>query len=188
MQRLGACEQAPVVVARVEWVNRPYRTPIPPASLRDRWHLEVELCADQPVRGAAMLLTDGTLHHTRGWADRPSTTVIYRVDLFPYDEGNDVQVSINTGIRVAATSPVLKRQPQESLRPLVQTGEVVSTGAVIDLIYFADLGWTAQVALVSMGDTRSDRTRWRVRQPLTAPAPYDFLMTGRRSGVLNLRH
>ena len=157
--------------------------------MHDQWHVEVDfVCEDRPVRGAAMLLTDGLLHHTRGWADRPSTIVTYHVALFPFDHdhSDEVQININTGIRLAVTSETLKSQPQSTVQPLVRTGDSLTTGSVIDLLAFTDIGWTAQIALFVSGDTKNDRTRWHVRQPLRLEPPYDFLLTGRRSGTVDL--
>lgn len=184
VRRLGTCEQVPVTVDRIEWVNHSRRTGIPPGPLHDQWHFEIDLvCEDRQVRAAAMVLTDGLLRHTRGWADRPSTTVAYRVTLFPfYHEPSDkFQINIH-GIRLNVTSETLKTQPQTGVQPLVQTGDSLTTGTVIDLLNFTETGWTAQIALFVTQDTKNDRTRWHVRQPLRLQPPYEFLMTGRRSG------
>lgn len=135
-----------------------------------------------------MLVTDGELLHTRGWADKPSATVRYRVDLFPFDwDGSDeMQVAIGSGIRAAATSAALKHQPQQAVRPLVQVGDRLTTGAVVDVVAFDDIGWTAQVALLAETDTKNVRTRWHVRLPLEQASLHAFLSTGRRSGTVAL--
>ncbi|MEU2349527.1 hypothetical protein [Modestobacter sp. NPDC049651] len=142
------------------------------------------VCEDRAVRAATMLLMDGVLDHTRGWADRPSTTVAYRVRLFPYnlEHSDEVQINIHAGIRRAVTSETLKTQPQAAVQSLVQTGDRLTTGSVIDLFNVVETGWTAQIALFVTEDTKNDRTRWHVRKPLKLQSPYDFLMTGRRSG------
>ena len=190
MQRLGTCEQVPVTVTRIEWVNQPQRTHIPPAPLSDRWHLEIDLsCPDRLVRGAAMLLTDDLLHHTRGWADQPSANVTYRVAVFPHDQDgeNGVTVNINTGIAWSATIGTLSTKPQEMVQSLIQLGDRLLTGSVVDLLSFPGIGWTVQVALLVSTDTKNDRTRWHVQKPLGASSPYGFLRTGRRSGWVDLR-
>lgn len=185
MQPLGACTKVSASATRIEWVNRPYRTQIPPARLHDRWHVEIDLTsAGPPLRAAAMLLAADGLHHTRGWADQPAETVTYRVGftVLSPDLTDDVQMVVNTGIQVTATSRSLAAHPRESVQLLVGVGDTLQTGAVIDLLLVRDLGWTAQVALLVATDTVRDRTRWHVRPALAVGAPYDFLMTGRRSG------
>lgn len=69
MRPLGECTQVPVTVTRIEWVNRPYRTEIPPAPLHDRWHLEVDEVRVTINTGIRVATTSTSL------ATRPRQTV-----------------------------------------------------------------------------------------------------------------
>ena len=187
---LGGCIQLPVVVTRCEWIPKAVRTGGISGPLHQEWTLEIGLrCEEQPVRLAAMLLNReaGQLQHVRASPDAGNDAT-YRIHFFPYDWHNsdDVQVNVE-GTLLAVESHALTREPNMSARLLVEVGDRLTTGAVVDVVSLADSGWVAQVALLAQSDTKKDRTRWHIRCPGQDQAGiYEFLWSGRRTGHLLL--
>jgi hypothetical protein len=186
----AGCARLPVVVSRCEWISKPVRTGGPSGPVHQEWRLEIGLkCDAEPIRLAAMLIDRhaGELHHVRPSPDAVMEAT-YRLDFFPYDWNDDDGVQVNAmGSRVAVHSRELTREPNLSVRPLVEVGATFTTGVVSDLVDLASTGWVAQVALFAQSDTKKDRTRWHVRTGQGDDAGvYGFLWSGLRSGSVSL--
>jgi hypothetical protein len=184
VEELPGCVRFPVEVTRVEWVSSAFRKEIPPAPLLYRWRLAIDFFSEgQPVRRAEVLRDASTLRYSRS-NELPAERQRYQIDVpGDWDHGEEVAISA-AGAGASITSARLWAELRAAVNPLVEVGDKLFTGTVIDVARFADSGLIVQVALIAAQDTKKDRTRWRIRSQPPERHAYAFLWSGRRSGVI----
>jgi hypothetical protein len=104
----------------------------------------------------------------------------------PCDWAHSDVVQVNAadgGIRLNVTSSALKSDPVAATALHVEPGVSGWTGVPVRLLTVPRIELVLGVLLVCSTDTRTDRTRWRVRAELIPGlGEFTFLATGQRSG------
>jgi hypothetical protein len=181
---------APVSV-RALWVPSIVATNPPRNEPRLEWEWECELHAPEPLV-VAVLIDDGTrVRYARRPRSEASTTLDMRLAVRPWSWRESDVVQIAAGfIWTYVASALLKHDPPTGLPITVRDGDMLRTGAVVDVARLQPpapdvMRWV----ILAARDVESCRnSRWRVRSALGEHLLPDlgFLTRGRRAGYVRL--
>jgi hypothetical protein len=169
----------------VEWSSKIVRTGGVSGPLHEEWSVRFTLSSPEGrVRAAVWVETAERRLFDKGLLRKATSQLDFAISLRPWDwETSDAMwmgTAHPTGVYV--DDPALKADPRSALT-VAARGTALSTGRPVSLLHHTASDTTLGIVVVRSSDTRTDRTRWRLKQPAYgALLDHTYLNSGRAAG------